>query len=82
MDERINNFKRARREGMRSRIRQSQATPVRVDSSLSGRPDPHHYGCAPVKNRKSRILTFPLAILISLAAWGIAVYFAMRFLKR
>jgi hypothetical protein len=35
-----------------------------------------------MKDLKSRIITFSLAILVSLAAWGAFVYVAMHFLKK
>jgi hypothetical protein len=35
-----------------------------------------------MKNRGLRIVTFSLAVLVSLAAWGAFVYVAMHFLKK
>ena len=34
-----------------------------------------------MKDLKSRILTFSLAVIVSLAAWGGIVYVAMHFIK-
>jgi hypothetical protein len=63
---------------MRSRASKARATPVRVHASVTGRD----HGCAPMKDLKSRIITFSLAVLVSLAAWGGFVYVAMHFLKK
>jgi hypothetical protein len=82
VDKRTMNNTRARREGMRSRTRQAPATPVRLYASLPGRVALRHYGYPPMKDLKSRILTFSLAILVSLAAWGGFAYVAMHFLKK
>ena len=82
MDEPTKNTSRARREGTRSRTRQAPATPIRMDAPLPRRSAPSHYGCAPMKDLKSRIFTFSIAIIVSLAAWGGFAYVAMHLFKK
>jgi hypothetical protein len=74
----VDEHARARKEEMRSGTPKARATHVRVHASVSGRD----HGCAPMKDLKSRIVTFSLAIVVSLAAWGGFVYLAMHFLKK
>ena len=80
MEKRTNGDTRVRREGTRSGARQARATPIRMPAPLPHRAAPSH-GCAPMKDLKSRILTFSLAVIVSLAAWGGIVYVAMHFIK-
>jgi hypothetical protein len=82
MDERTKDHTHARREGMRSQARTTRFTPVRAEAPLPERAGRFYYGSAPMKDLKSRIVTFSLAILVSLAAWGGFVYVAMHFLKK
>lgn len=82
MDERTKSDARALRERTRSRTPRARATPVRGYASLPGRDVLRHYGCASMKDLKSRIVTFLLAIIVSLAAWGSVVYFALHFIKK
>ena len=82
MDERIKNHTRARRRGMRSRSTEASPALVRGDTSHPGRAALRPYKCVPMKNFKSRIIAFSLAILVSLAAWGGFAYVAMHFLKK
>jgi hypothetical protein len=82
MNEEIRGHTGVHREGMRSRVRTTRSTPVRVAAPLLGRAVRRYYGSIPMKNRRLRIVTFPLAILVSLAAWGSVVYFAMHYLKK
>lgn len=82
MDERIKNHTRAWRQGMRSQTPAASPTYVRVETSHLSRAALHFYKCAPMKNLKSRIIAFSLAILVSLAAWGGFAYVAMHFLKK
>jgi hypothetical protein len=82
VDERIKKQTHAHREGMWSRTPQARPTLVRGDAPLLGRAPLRHYGSVPMKNLKSRIVTFLLASLVSLAAWGGVVYIAMHFVKK
>jgi len=82
VDERTQNNTRARREGTRPRTRQARVTPIRMYAPLPHRAAPSHYGCAPMKGLKSRILTFSLAIIVSLVAWGGFAYLAMHLFKK
>ena len=54
---------------------------VRTHSSLP-RAAQRLYGCAPMKDLKSRVVAFSFAILVGLAAWGGVVYFAMHLVKK
>jgi hypothetical protein len=82
VDQRIKDNAHARREGMRSRTVKARLTPVRASASLRGRDALHQYRCAPMKDPKMRIITFSIAILVSLVAWGGFAYLAMHFLKK
>ena len=82
MDEPTKNTTRARREGTRSRARHARSTPIRMNAPLSSCATQSHYWCTPMKDLKSRIFTFSLAVIVSLAAWGGFAYVAMHFLKK
>ena len=82
MDERTKDFGGASKGGMRSRARTIKFTPLRAAAPLSDRADQRYYGIRPMKNRGLRIVTFSLAILVSLAAWGGFAYVTMQFLKK
>ena len=82
MDERTKDFGGASKGGMRSRARTIKFTPLRAAAPLSDRADQRYYGIRPMKNRGLRIVTYSLAIVVSLAAWSGAVYFVMHFVKR
>ena len=82
MDERTKDFGGASKGGMRSRARTIKFTPLRAAAPLSDRADQRYYGIRPMKNRGLRIVTFSLAILVSLAAWGSVVRLAMQYLKK
>lgn len=82
MDQRIGNHTRAHREATRSRTQHARPILVRVDASSPGCAPQRHYGSAPMKDMKSRVVTFSLAILVSLAVWGGVILVAMHFVKK
>jgi hypothetical protein len=81
MDERTKNHTRAHREWMRSRAPHARREPVRVDASSHGRAVRLYRGTLVKDSGLLRIVVFLLAIIASLAAWGVVVYVAMRFIR-